>query len=119
MSDRSALRPLGYLLRRLRRAPVFSLVVIATLAVSLGALASVYAVVRAVLLEALPCADSGRLMRVENRPVRDSTITYEVSYADYVVLERESRAVAALAGFASNGEGLLVGDSRSSLERIP
>jgi predicted permease len=54
-----------YAARRLRRSPVFSLAVIATLALTIGATTAVFTVVDAVLLRALPYRDPGRLVLVE------------------------------------------------------
>ena len=119
MPESSRLLGLRYLVRRLWRTPVFSAVVVATLAVALGALATVYAVVQAVLLEALPFAEPARLVRIENRPLRNPDVTIEVSYADYVAWERETAEVAALAGYVSTAEGLLVGGPGTTLERVP
>jgi len=46
------------------RAPLFSLLAIVTLALGIGANAAVFGVVKSVLLNSLPYADAGRLMRV-------------------------------------------------------
>lgn len=48
--------------RRLQRAPMFSLIVIATLALTIGATTAVFTVVNGVLLRALPYRDPGRLV---------------------------------------------------------
>jgi len=49
------------------RAPMFSLLAIATLALGIGANAAVFGVVKSVLLDPLPYADGGRLVRVYSR----------------------------------------------------
>ena len=54
-----------YAARRLQRAPIFSLAVIATLAVTIGATTAAFTVVNAVLLRALPYRDPGRLVLVQ------------------------------------------------------
>src|SRR5689334_22820034 len=46
------------------KAPLFSLLAIVTLALGIGANAAVFGVVKSVLLDALPYADAGRLMRL-------------------------------------------------------
>jgi hypothetical protein len=48
-----------YSARRLHRAPIFSLAVIATLSLTIGATTAVFTVVNAVLLRALPYEDPG------------------------------------------------------------
>ena len=54
-----------YAARRLQRAPIFSLAVIATLALTIGATTAVFTVVNAVLLRALPYRDPSRLVLVQ------------------------------------------------------
>jgi predicted permease len=54
----------GYALRRLRRAPAFTLVAAATLAVGVGANSAIFSVIHAVLLKPLPFGDPDRLVRV-------------------------------------------------------
>ena len=65
---------LAFGMRSARRAPLFSLVAIVTLALGIGANPAVFGVVKSVLLDALPYADASRLMRVysvnEDRPAR-------------------------------------------------
>ena len=51
-------------LRSARRAPLFSLLAILTLALGIGANTAVFGVVKSVLLDALPYADASRLVRV-------------------------------------------------------
>ena len=54
-----------YAARRLQRAPIFSLAVIATLALTIGATTAVFTVVNAVLLRGLPYRDPSRLVLLQ------------------------------------------------------
>jgi predicted permease len=58
----TTLADLRYALRALRRAPAFSVVVILTLALGIGANTAIFSVVRGVLLKPLPHRDGDRLL---------------------------------------------------------
>lgn len=60
---------LRFAFRSAVRAPLFTLLAVATLALGIGANAAVFGVVKSVLLNALPYRDAGRLMRVTS-PIR-------------------------------------------------
>jgi predicted permease len=55
---------IGYALRLFRRAPVFTVVAIVTLALGIGANAAIFGVLKSVLLDALPYADADRLAHI-------------------------------------------------------
>src|ERR1700719_630014 len=58
------LQDLRYAGRQLRMAPVFTLTVILTLALGIGATTAIFTLVHAVMLRSLPVVDPGRLVRV-------------------------------------------------------
>ncbi|HTX77934.1 MAG TPA: ABC transporter permease [Terracidiphilus sp.] len=62
-------RDIRYALRRLRNSPLLSLTVVFTLAVAIGASASVFSLVHAILLRSLPFDDPARVLSVENGAV--------------------------------------------------
>ena len=73
-----------YSVRRLQRAPVFSLAVIATLALTIGATTAAFTVVNAVLLRALPYRDPARLVLLHEM-FPSTPVGFSVP--DYVALE--------------------------------
>jgi hypothetical protein len=77
-------RELRHAARRLVRSPAFTLATVLTLALAIGANASIFAVVHRVLLNPLPYDASDRLIQLEygrrNAPLAISTITSRLFY---------------------------------------
>jgi macrolide transport system ATP-binding/permease protein len=63
----SIVRDVLYGLRRLRKSPAFSCVVILTLALGLGANTAIFSLVQGILLHSLPVADPASLYRIGDR----------------------------------------------------
>jgi predicted permease len=60
----SMMRDVHFSLRRLRKAPAFSCIVILTLALGLGANTAIFSLVQGILLRSLPVADPAHLYRI-------------------------------------------------------
>ena len=87
------LADLRYAARVLRKTPAFSLVVIAVLALGIGANSAVFSVIDAVLLRALPFRDPDRLVMIwEKNPSLGTLIADRVPVALSNFLEWQKRA---------------------------
>ena len=84
------------------RAPMFSLLAVATLALGIGANAAVFGVVKSVLLDALPYADADRLVRVYGRHLDDPADRQGLSAGAVADLTERQRSFASLAAFNHN-----------------
>jgi putative ABC transport system permease protein len=94
--------PLGgdfrYGVRRLCRAPGFTSIALAALALGMGATTAIFSVVDAVLLKPLPFRDSDRLLALwEKDPALHHDRNY-VAPVNFLAWRRESRTIASMAG---------------------
>ena len=91
---------LRYGVRSALRAPLFSLLAVVTLAFGIGANAAVFSVVKSVLLDALPYADAGRLVRVYARFADGSQDRGPLSAGTVADLAERQRSFTRVAAFA-------------------
>jgi putative ABC transport system permease protein len=96
-----------YAARRLQRGPMFSLIVIATLALTIGATTAVFTVVNAVLLRALPYRDPTRLVLLQQSI---GTMPAGFSAPDYAAFEARAGFFESIAAFRNREYELSGGD---------
>jgi putative ABC transport system permease protein len=84
---------LRYAFRSLRRAPLFTLTAVATLALGVGANTAIFSVVHAVALRPLPYEASDRLVRIWERNESLSITGFSVSLPNYLSWKERSKTL--------------------------
>ena len=99
-----------YAVRKLLRAPGFTAVAVATLALGIGANAAIFGLVDSVLLRSLPYPEADRLvMAWQDYTQRDGPVDEWFSPANYLDWKAQSSSFEALGAFYGSG-GTLTGD---------
>jgi putative ABC transport system permease protein len=100
----SILQNLRFAWRMLSKSPGFTLVVVLTLALGIGANTAIFSVVYAALLRPLPYRDPARLLFLgENRSQLDARLdAMQVSYPDFQDWKKSSKTIQAFAGFSGD-----------------
>lgn len=83
--------------RRLARTPGFTAAAVLTLALGIGATSSIFTLLRAVLLDALPYKDPGSLVLVRGLMTREAPEDWPISWLDVQDLRAEQKVFAGLA----------------------
>ncbi len=98
-----ALTDIRYALRLMRKAPVFAVSVILTVAIGIGATTAMFTVVNAVMLRPLPFADPERLMQVAEKNDRLHLPVFGASVLNYLSWKEQTGTFAELGaiGFGS------------------
>ncbi len=97
------MQDLRYSLRLLQKNPGFTLIVIATLALGIGANTAIFSVINAVLLRALPFAEAERIVAISSTKTTDRTEMEALSYPDFADFQMESDAFERMAHYYSRG----------------
>ena len=108
----SILQNLRYAVRLLSKSPGFTLVVVLTLALGIGANTAIFSVVYAALLRPLPYRDPAHLLFLgENRSQLDTRLDImQVSYPDFQDWKKRSKTVQSFAGFGGDAFTLSAGE---------
>lgn len=91
-----------YGLRSLAKNPAFSLVVIVTLALGIGANSAIFSVVDAVLLRPLPYSHPGQLVTLSEDKPKAGVTDAGMSWSAFTQLHDHNRSFSAIAGLASH-----------------
>ena len=106
----SVAHDLRYALRMLRQHPGFSAMVVATLALGIGANIAMFTVVNGVLLSPLPYRDGDRLVMVWNRHVTTGANKVQVSGPDFVDYGERGSSFEAFIAIHNTINNALTGD---------
>ncbi len=82
---------LSYAFRTLRKSPIFTLTVVVTIALAIGASTAIFSVTSGVLLRQLPYKDSERLVLTCNDMQRRNVKDFPLSNADFLDLRNGAR----------------------------
>jgi putative ABC transport system permease protein len=108
------LQDLRYAARTLTRRPSFTLAVVLTLAVGIGANSAIFSVVDGVLLRPLPYEAQERLVRVFGRYVEFGRTSF--SYPDFLDLRAQATTFERVAGYGASGTTLTGVDEPERLQ---
>jgi len=100
------LKDLAFALRNLRRSPGFVAVILATLALGVGANVAIFAVVDGMLVEALPYADAQRVVRIWDTKPSQGWDEASISSLNFVDWKERSRSFEDMAIFQSRSYNL-------------
>ena len=95
-----AFRDARYALRSFTRAPLFSIIVIVTLALGIGSATTIFSLLDGILLRALPFPDSNRLMTLWELPP-DTQKPNHVLLANFTAWKQRSHSFQSMAAFMS------------------
>jgi len=111
-----------YGVRTLRRAPLFTVIAVMTLAIGIGASTAIFSVVHAVLLKSLPYRNADRVLAIWNSyqqgGIRSHTAIAPPEFADVEEQVRAFDAVAAIGRASANLTGDCGGSGPCDPERV-
>ena len=105
-SIENVLKDVRYALRMLRRSPGFSVVVILTLALGIGANTAIFSLVDTIVLRPLPYPEADRLVALQEANRKGEE--YSLSWLDFVDWRTQSRSFSAMAAI-QGGSATLTG----------
>jgi putative ABC transport system permease protein len=83
---------LQQVLRRMRRAPMFTLVTILTIAIGVGANSAIFGVINGILLKPLPYPEPDRLIALQETAPKIGLKQVDLSPSDYFIFHEQNRS---------------------------
>jgi len=109
------MRDIRFSISTLTKSPGFTLVSVLTMALGIGALSSIFSVVNAVLLRALPYEASDRMVLVDEHSEKDESQHHPLSYLDLRDITERQRSFEALAARTDTRGFIVRGDQGAEL----
>jgi putative ABC transport system permease protein len=111
LSSMSAfLRDLRYSARLLAKNPTFTIAVVLSLAIGIGANAAIFSLINGVLLKPLPFKNSERLVTLWQQPFKHRVLFASLSGPNYKDCKEQSRVFDSLGAFSTEKEATLTGE---------
>ena len=111
--------PIAYALRSLRRAPGFSVAVVATLTIGIGSAAAIFAVVDAVLLRPLPYGHPEQLVGAWHDLPPIGLMKANQTTGTYYTYKRLAHTITGIATYNSSSANVSDPDGRAQPDRLP
>jgi putative ABC transport system permease protein len=105
------LQDIRYAFRMLRKSPGFTSIVVLTLALGIGANATIFSVINAVLLRPLPYSQPEQLVRIYESNPGKGWPTFSISPPNFLDWREQSRLIEKMAAYAPNGYSYTSGDT--------
>jgi putative ABC transport system permease protein len=96
------LQDVRYSLRLLRRTPGVTFVALLTIGLGIGANTAIFSIINGVILRPLPLHDPDRLFLIQHAELGDRTRVAAVSPGNFYDVQRASRTIQPMAGFAGS-----------------
>jgi len=103
-------RDLRYSARLLAKNPTFTIAVVLSLAIGIGANAAIFSLINGVLLKPLPFKNSERLVTLWQQPFKHRVVFASLSGPNYKDCKEQSRVFDSLGAFSSEKEATLTGE---------
>src|SRR5882757_5594591 len=94
------LNDLRYTTRMLRKSPLFTLAIVVTVALGIGANTAIFSVVNAVMLRPLPYEQPNRLVWIAEKNDKLNLPTFAASVLNYLAWKEQSRSFESMAAFS-------------------
>src|SRR5688572_6650463 len=107
-----------YALRIARRFPAFSAIVVATLAIAIGANTAVFSVIDRVVLAPLPLPRDREIVLLTSQTPDGSNPRFAVSHADFLDWRSDTRSFAGMSAFAGSTVTITEGDEPERLSGL-